>query len=461
MKILFLNPPWWEGTPEGLRYGIRAGSRWPFTAQAHCHPDRFSFGGYLPAPFFMQYAASYAQRAFPGAQVVLRDSIALRESYGTCGDFLRSFLPDYMVVESATPSWDHDRRALEMMAGSDLGIKVIVTGTITTTRAAEILAVPGVVACVKGEYEKGVIKAIQGQRGVIEHELLTTAEMNAAPFPLLSPDTARNYWDACPVGHQPPQLQFWSSRGCPFKCCFCAWPATMTGNDPDGTGRRAVRFYSPEYMGAFLTESIARFGYRSLYDDSDTFNLNQKHTIAMCEVYARTGLPWSAMCRADTIDRATWQLMKDSGCFGVKIGFESGSQRVIDHIVNKRLDLKQAADTTRMLRSIGLTVHGTFTVGLPGETPGEARQTIEFIKELYASDALDTHQLSGTATIEGTPLGTLRDMGPGGHLETYDEAKIDDAFVQTGDGQRKIESIFTASATLPAGPQNEDPRPAA
>jgi len=57
----------------------------------------------------------------------------------------------------------------------------------------------------------------------------------------------------------------------------------------------------------------------------------------------RIGLPWSAMCRADTVKPETWQAMKDAGCFGVKLGFETGSQRVINEIINKKLDLKEAA----------------------------------------------------------------------------------------------------------------------
>jgi hypothetical protein len=448
MKILFSNPPWWEPSAHGMRYGIRAGSRWPFTSAAHCAPDSWRSGGYLPFPFFMGYAASYVQRAIPGATLILRDSIALRESYHGFFAAIAAQAPDWIVIESATPSWTHDLRVIRSLATRSPKSRVIVTGTITTDaqRAREALAEPNVVACLKGEYEKGVIRVVAGiARGLVEHDLLSKDEMNAAPFPMMSEPTATRYWDACPSGQRAPQLQVWSSRGCPFKCCFCAWPATMTGNDPDGTSKRSVRLYSPEYMSAFLADAIGRFGFRSIYDDSDTFNLVQKHTKQMCEVYARTGLPWSAMCRADTIDRETWQLMRDSGCFGVKIGFESGSQRVVDEIVNKRLDLAAAADTARFLRSIGMQVHGTFTVGLPGERPEEAQQTVRFIEKLYADDALTTHQLSGTAEIEGTPLSTLRARG---HLDAYSGAKITGDFIATGDGQRKIEQM-TARETNP------------
>lgn len=144
------------------------------------------------------------------------------------------------------------------------------------------------------------------------------------------------------------------------------------------------------------------------------------------------------MCRADTISRETWQLMKDSGCFGVKLGIESGSQRVVDEIVNKKLNVKEAIETARWLRSIGMTVHLTFTVGLPGETAAEKQQTLDLIKDCYATGACDTHQLSGTATIENTPLDRI---AHGELLKVYPGAKADASFALNHDGVAKIEAL--------------------
>lgn len=448
MKILFSNPPWWEQSDGHLRKGIRAGSRWPFTMHAPHAPDRFRFGGYLPYPFFLGYAASYTAKALPDAQVTMRDSIARGESYIAFLAHLRVLQPDWIVIETATPSWDHDAMLLRHIYTELPKLRVILAGTIDKDRHAAIVSAhPNVWAIVQGEYDKQVASVVRDAdslpRGTTyAHDLLTVEEMNAAPTPMWDEACAMHYWDGCPVGHQPPQLQVWTSRGCPFKCCFCVWPAVMTGNDPDGTKPRAVRCYSPEYMERFLTERIewakARgTPYRSIYLDDDTANLQRKHTREMCAVMAKIGLPWSAMCRADTILYEDWRLMKNSGCFGVKLGFESGSQEVIDKIVNKRLDLGKAAETARYIRSIGMSVHGTFTVGLPGETKEQEAQTHAFIAALYDTGALTSHQLSGTATIEGTPLSAI---AGGAHLTAYPGAKAE-GFEVTGDGQRKVEGM--------------------
>lgn len=436
-KILFSNPPWWqtaEPRADGkfpLRQGRRAGSRWPFTEQANYMPDQRRVGGYYPFPFFMGYAASYAQKALPEAQVMLRDSVTLGESYQTYYKYLDSVKPDYIVIESATSAWEHDNKLLEKLRVVVPGAKVILAGPI----AGNLERKPeNVVAVIKGEYEKGVVQAVQGKLGLIDHQLLTVEEMNAAPIPMMDAACWDHYWDSNPIGQQHPHLQLWASRGCPYKCCFCVWPAVMTGNDPDGSKARNVRFYNADYIRDYISRMVATYPYRSIYFDDDTFNLQDKHTSEICKVMREVKLPWSAMCRADTSTKEVWKEMKESGCFGVKVGFESGSQEVIDKIINKHLDLAEGEATVRYLKELGMTVHGTFTVGLPGETQAQREETMAFIRKL----PLDSYQLSGTAEIEGTPLANMKQ---GEALKAYPGAVKDASYEKNPDGVLKREMM--------------------
>lgn len=226
---------------------------------------------------------------------------------------------------------------------------------------------------------------------------------------------------------------FYANNVLVHNCCFCAWPGTMTSDDPHGDAPRSVRFYDPLWLEAFIRDRMMKAELvgsplRSVYFDDDTGNLSDKHILAICEVMRRIALPWSMMCRADTSSREVWKAMKESGCFGVKIGFESGSQEVIDNIVHKKLNLKEAVETAHWLRNeLGMTVHGTFTIGLPGETRAQREETIRFIGNAYEHGALDTHQLSGTAEIPGTPMA--------------DMATTDPTYVRSTDGNKKIEEM--------------------
>ncbi len=212
----------------------------------------------------------------------------------------------------------------------------------------------------------------------------------------------------------------------------------MTNNDPDGEAKRIVRYYKPEYVEGWIRARLEKNpSIKSIRLDDDTMNFGDKHTTRIAEVLKGIGIPWSAMCRADTVDRETWQLMKDAGCFGVKIGFESGSQYVIDHIVNKRLDIAKARETCKFLQSIGIKVHTTWTVGLPGETEEQRQKTLAMIETMYLDGSHTTNQLSGTATVDGTPLDRI---SKGMHLRKYDGA-TNEGFESSPDGQSKIEHM--------------------
>jgi radical SAM superfamily enzyme YgiQ (UPF0313 family) len=436
-KVLFTNPPWWEATKKlwpRYRAGVRAGSRWPFTYESNIVFPRTPIpGSYAPYPFFMGYAAPYVERA-TGARVTLRDSIALRESESDYWKFLKAETWDYVFLESATPSWAVDQDYVRGIHAAQPNAKIVLCGPITASNPNEILSNLPVHACIQGEYEKSAVRVLTGESGLIPHDLLTVKEMNAAPHPWFDPRMNWRYFDHNPRGQKFPHLQVWSSRGCPFNCIFCVWPAAMTGNDPDGNSPRSVRYYTRDYLQPFLEKCLRKATIRSIYFDDDTFNLGSKHTLEMCAMMRELNVPWSAMCRADTIKLEIWNEMKASGCFGVKLGFESGNQFVVDQIVNKHLDLASAGEVVRHLKKIGMTVHGTFTYGLPGETPEQRLDTKRYI----ASLPFDTVQESGTAEIEGTPLATLRQTGA---LSAYVSARMDDNYNRHVDGNKKYQEL--------------------
>lgn len=221
---------------------------------------------------------------------------------------------------------------------------------------------------------------------------------------------------------------FYANNVLVSNCKFCSWVHTMSADDPTGEKPHPVRFYDAAWVAGYIRDFITRFPEtKSLLIDDDCFNISARHVKQISAVLKQIGLPWSAMCRADTIGRETWQVMKDSGCFGVKIGFESASQRVIDEVINKKLDLKKAEETCKWLRSIGLFVHTTWTIGSPGETAEEMQLTLDTIQRFYAEGVHDTHQLSGTAEIPGTPLAT--------------QEKNDPNYVSSPDGAKKLNLI--------------------
>jgi len=442
MSILFSNPPWWEKKEsrgflrkKRWRRGVRAGSRWPFTYLGRCYPDNSRAKDYIPYPYFLGYATTYTSKLIGEKKVYFRDSIALSESYKSFFKYLDSIHNkiEYYLIESATPSWEHDYKLIKEIKNKYPKLKIIVAGPISTSDQnwdSEI-----VYAVLKGEYEKNVMKVINGKDGLLEHDLLTLEEMNKAPFPYYDKFIYDKYFDGNPIpmNQLSPQAHILTSRGCPFKCIFCVWPAAMTGNDPDGENKRSVRQYTPDYMKGFLDKLTTDYKFEAIYFDDDTFNIGNRHTVEISKLAGKYNIPWFAMCRADTCKKDTWKIMKDNGCKGVKIGIESGSQYVVDQIVNKHLDLNYTREIVNHLRELNMSVHGTFTYGLPGETKDQMIETKNFI----SNTNFNTVQESGTAEIEGTPLHTLTKK----ELKNYPGASINSTYDRQKDGGKKWQSL--------------------
>lgn len=390
-KVLFSNPPW----DVKDRRSVRAGSRWPHTYRVYPQAVKT----YMPYPFFLGYAATYAEAMVPGYEVVFRDSLVLHEDNERFLDYLTREYFDYLVFETSTPSLESDKSLIHKICHIHPDIKIILVGQNIAYDGEKLLKELPVFAAVKGECEKGVAKCLKsGQGGLYDFDLLTQEEMNLAPPPWRE-HAMHDYFDVMYFHGYDPVLQMWASRGCPFKCAFCTWPQSMTLNK--------VRFYSADYLEREINAARERFPeFKAIYFDDDTFNVNDRHVLKVCEVMSRVGLPWSAMCRADTLKESSWDAMARSGCVGVKVGVESGSQRILDEVIHKGLKLDDVRKFVPFIRSLGIKVHGTFMYGNPTETEKEMLMTKQFIEEV----GFDHIQESGAAPLAGTKLWNLNEV---------------------------------------------------
>ena len=137
---------------------------------------------------------------------------------------------------------------------------------------------------------------------------------------------------------------------------------------------------------------------KEFFFDDDTFNIQKARTIELCEKLQPLGLTWSCTSRVTT-DYETLKAMRDSGCRLLIVGYESGNAQILKNI-KKGATVERARDFTRDCHKLGLTIHGDFILGLPGETRESIRQTIQFAKQLD----VETIQVSLAHAYPGTEL---------------------------------------------------------
>jgi len=170
-----------------------------------------------------------------------------------------------------------------------------------------------------------------------------------------------------------PFMSFYTTRGCPAMCTFCLWPQTHSGH--------RWRLRSSDDVANECRYVLDNFpGLKEIFFDDDTFNYKKDRTLELCSKLQKLNFTWSCTSRVTT-DGDTLRAMKDAGCRLMIVGYESGDQQILKNI-KKGATIDMAKRFTAEAHKIGLTIHGDFIVGLPGETRETLRKTIDFAKGL-------------------------------------------------------------------------------
>lgn len=163
-----------------------------------------------------------------------------------------------------------------------------------------------------------------------------------------------------------------TALSCPFSCSFCEYP------------QRAGKYYTVSINNVEKElDEINKLGkVKNLMFIDDTFNVppDRFKEILRMLIRKKYDFSWYSYFRCQFADRETVELMKESGCDGVILGIESGSQSILNNM-NKHVTVKQYKNGLSLLNEYGITSHASFIVGFPGETEETFMDTVNFIKE--------------------------------------------------------------------------------
>lgn len=172
--------------------------------------------------------------------------------------------------------------------------------------------------------------------------------------------------------------QIHTSRGCKYSCAYCSSPIIW---------KRKVRFRSIENVLAEIEYLFTNYNIRDINFADDNFTLEPQRVHAICNGILNKGLKisWRCCARADIhkqFDFELLKLMKRSGCKSLCIGFESGSQVILDN-AERRVNLSDTASLIKMIKGAGIKLHVDFIVGLPGENISTLNQTFQMMKDIW------------------------------------------------------------------------------
>lgn len=394
MRTLFLNPPSYDDFDGG------AGSRYQATREV------WSFW----YPTWLCYPAGM----IPNSKVV--DAPPERLSQDVVANMAADY--DLIVLHTSTPSFRLDCRTARLM--KDINPDCVIGfagGHVTAEPEAALRAGEAIDFVTRKEMDLAVKEVWDGRDwsdilgisyrkdGVIHHNpdrpVLQSQDLDALPFvtPIYHRDL--DYLKYNSPYCQYPYVSLYTGRGCPARCTFCLWPQVTTGH--------SYRVRSPENVIEEVREMPKLFPQmKEIFFDDDTFTADPPRARKIGELMRPLGLCWSTNSRAN-VDRDTLKVLKDGGLRLFVIGYESGSDAILKNI-KKGVSIERARRFTRDCHEIGILIHGTFIVGLPGETRATIEESIRFAREMNP----ETLQVSLASPYPGTEF--FRYVQDGGFL---------------------------------------------
>jgi hopanoid biosynthesis associated radical SAM protein HpnJ len=314
---------------------------------------------------------------------------------------------DLIVMHTSTPSFKSDAKTAEMIKEINPKAKVGLIGAkVAVEPEKSLIAARAVDFVARNEFDftckdvaDGVpFEAIMGlsyrnASGAIVHnedrEILENMDQLPWVTPVYKRDlTIENYFGGY-LKH--PYISFYTGRGCKSRCTFCLWPQTVGGH--------RYRTRSVGHVIEELRWAKAAFPQvKEFFFDDDTLTDNLPRVEALAKEIGKLGLTWSCNAKAN-VPYETLKVMKDNGLRLLLVGYESGNQQIL-HNIKKGMRVDVARRFTKDCHELGIVIHGTFILGLPGESKETIEETIRFAKEINPH----TIQVSLAAPYPGTFL---------------------------------------------------------
>ena len=383
MRTLFMQAPSFDGYDGG------AGARYQMKREVRS----FWYPTWLAQPAAM----------VPGSRLI--DAPAHDQTW----DDIKHEVDDkeLVVLHTSTPSFRQDVHTAELIRARNPRAMIGMIGAKVAVEAEKSLAAsPAIDWVARNEFDYTVKEIAEGvplgevkgisyrnEAGVIVHNPDRAMIENMDDLPFVSPIYKRDLVIEKYFGGylKHPYVSFYTGRGCKSRCTFCLWPQTVGGHN-----------YRTRSIGNVVEE--VKYVMREMpevkeiFFDDDTLTDNLPRVEQLAVELGKLGVTWSCNAKAN-VPRKTLEIMKAGGCRLLLVGYESGNQQIL-HNIKKGLRVDVARQFTRDCHDLGIVIHGTFILGLPGETLETIEETIRYAIEINPH----TIQVSLAAPYPGTFL---------------------------------------------------------
>jgi len=301
---------------------------------------------------------------------------------------IRSVGPDLVGINAYTTRVASAFRTARIVKALFPGVPVVIGGPHPSVKAEESLDIcPSIDFALRGEGERsfaGLVECLEkkgdlrrikglsyrGEGGIIHNPAVEFIEdLDSVPYPARDLLINKGSYTPEDMG------LIMTGRGCPYECTFCS---------SSGVWNRRVRARSLGNVLGEIRRVKAQYGTVQFSFKDDTFTLDRNRVKHFCRAVLDEGLKinWDCNVRVNLVDYALLKLMKSAGCNGIKMGIESGSDRVLKEVMKKGTTIEQIKRAAQIARKAGIHWTGYFMMGLPTESRAEMIDTLKLLHDI-------------------------------------------------------------------------------
>lgn len=342
---------------------------------------------YKEASIGLGYVAAVLEKK--GLEVGIFDGRYFNVKDEILAEKIKIFSPDIIGFTSMT----HEIKRVAAICGElkrSLRVPIIIGGCHVTALPVQTMEdIPFIDYGIIGEGEGSVLDLVEHLKGrmkiadvggivhkdngkIVQNKPRGQAvDLDALPFPAFHHYFKNGKKSLC---RRDRYYQIFSSRGCIFKCAFCMRTLGET------LRRRSAKNIIEE-----IDFAQAAYGAHTIDFRDELFLSNDEKTKEILHGFIEAGLPkkirWAGTTRASFIDKKIIKIAKESGCYELGLGVESGNDDMLKK-VNKSLTVSQVRFAVGVIKKEKIRINTYYIIGHPGENDGTIRDTIDLAVEL-------------------------------------------------------------------------------
>jgi radical SAM superfamily enzyme YgiQ (UPF0313 family) len=354
--------------------------------------------GFLNPPIHLCYIASAAEKAGHDVRIIDGDAeqADIRKIVAMAGDFR----PHLTGITSTSVDFEIAKHIVSALKAAYPETPIVIGGTHTNIFGKQVLEMcPDIDFGCLGDGEDLIVELLEALQAGGEDRVASidglvyrrdgaimenahreiVKDIDAYPFPARHLLRNELYYRAVPHGGYKTTTAFMSSRGCPFKCAYCAVKNI--------TGGKVVRLRSAENVLDELDYIVNKMNISHISFNDDCLTLNKQRIYDICEGIHKRSLKftWEGLSRADLVDGQLLKAMRKAGFVRISYGIESGNPKILE-ILNKGETLEQIEEAFRVTEEAGIVARGSIIIGSPYETKETVKETFRFIRRLKGLD---------------------------------------------------------------------------